>query len=350
MNGALETFFPTIQAGVLSATLLEPEHWWFMTELARHLGTTPSSLQRELESLVSLGVLLRRHDGRRTCFKASADSPLFPDLCGPIEKTSGLEPAPNSAPKRFQIDRLKVEVHPDGESAGRAAAQEAAEYLRRMGSAQDAVAVIFATGASQLDMLRALVAAPAIPWNRIVGFHLDEYVGLDENHPASFRRYLREKLTSRVRMREFFAIDGSSPDHDAICREYAERMRAAAPRLCLLGVGENGHLAFNEPAEADFHDPADVKMVTLDATCRQQQTAEGWFRSIEEVPAHAITVTIPALFRVPRLILTIPGKRKAQIVRRAFTEPISTHCPATILRTHPDATVYLDLDSAAELD
>jgi glucosamine-6-phosphate deaminase len=350
MNGTLETLFPTIRASVLSATLLQPERWWIVTELARHLGTTPSRVQRELESLVSLGLLLRRQDGRRTYFKANADSPLFPDLRGLIEKTSGFETAQNSATNRFQIDRLKVEVHPDKESAGRAAAQETAEYLRRMGSAQDAVAVIFATGASQLDMLRALVAAPDIPWNKIVGFHLDEYVDLDENHPASFRRYLRENLTSRIRMREFFAIDGSSPDHDAVCREYAERMRAAGPQLCLLGIGENGHLAFNEPAEADFHDPADVKMVTLDATCRQQQTAEGWFGSIEEVPARAITVTIPALFRVPRLILTIPGKRKAHIVRRAFTEPISTHCPATVLRTHPDATVYLDLDSAAELD
>jgi|ERR1035437_2096302 glucosamine-6-phosphate deaminase len=249
----------------------------------------------------------------------------------------------------YSFDRLKVEVHPDSESAGRAAARAAAECMRQIGCEQDAVAVIFATGASQLDMLRALVATPDIPWNKIVGFHLDEYVDLDEDHAASFRRYLRENLTSRVRMREFFAVDGSAPDHDAVCREYAERLRAAAPRLCLLGVGENGHLAFNEPAEADFDDPADVKIVTLDATCRQQQTAEGWFGSIEDVPARAITVTIPALFRVPRLIVTIPGKRKAQIVRRAFTEPISTHCPATILRTHPCATVYLDPDSAAEL-
>ncbi len=251
---------------------------------------------------------------------------------------------------RFQIDRLKVEVHPDRESAGRAAAQAAAEYLHGMASAQDAIGVIFATGASQLDMLRALVSARDIPWNKIDGFHMDEYVGIDENHPASFRRYLRENLTSRVHMREFFEMNGSSPDPDAVCREYAERLRAASPQLCLLGIGENGHLAFNDPAEADFHDPADVKIVTLDSTCRQQQTAEGWFGSIEEVPAQAITITIPALFRVPTLILTVPGKRKAQIVRRALKEPISTHCPATVLRTHPDATVYLEPDSAADLD
>lgn len=251
---------------------------------------------------------------------------------------------------RFQVDRLKVEIHPDRKSAGRAAAQAAAECLRQLASAQDSIGVVFATGASQLAMLRALVSGDGIPWDKVVGFHLDEYVGIDENHPASFRRYLRETLVSRVSMREFFEINGSSPDPDSVCRDYAHRLRATAPRLCLLGIGENGHLAFNEPAAADFADPADVKIVTLDSTCRQQQVAEGWFGSLEEVPAKAITVTIPALFRIPRLILSVPGNRKAQIVKRVFNEPISTHCPATVLRTHPDATVYLDPDSAAELD
>ena len=251
---------------------------------------------------------------------------------------------------RFQIDCLKVEVHPDRESAGRAAAQAAAEYLRQLASAQDSIGVVFATGASQLEMLRALVSVGDIPWDKVVGFHLDEYVGIDENHPASFRRYLRENLVSRVPLREFFQIDGGSSDPDSVCLDYAHRLHAVAPQLCLLGIGENGHLAFNEPAEADFHDPADVKIVTLDSTCRQQQVAEGWFGSIEEVPAKAITVTIPALFRIPRLILSVPGNRKAPIVKRVFQESISTHCPATVLRTHPDATVYLDPDSAAQLN
>jgi glucosamine-6-phosphate deaminase len=151
-------------------------------------------------------------------------------------------------------------------------------------------------------------------------------------------------------MHSFFEVNGSSPDPDAVCREYADRLRAAAPQLCLLGIGENGHLAFNDPAEADFHDAADVKIVTLDAACRQQQTAEGWFGSIAEVPAKAITITIPALLRVPKLILSVPGKRKAHIVKRTFTESVSTDCPATILRNHADATVYLDMESAAELN
>jgi glucosamine-6-phosphate deaminase len=247
----------------------------------------------------------------------------------------------------FQVDRLNVEVHPDRVSAGHAAAQAAAGSLRHLAAEREHFAVVFATGASQLEMLRALTTTPDLPWSQVEGFHLDEYVGIDENHPASFRRYLRENLTTRVKMRAFNEINGSALDPEAVCREYAEKLRAAAPPLCLLGIGENGHLAFNEPCEADFNDPKDVKVVTLDATCRQQQTAEGWFSSIVEVPSQAITVTIPALFRIPRLILSVPGERKAEIMRRVFTEPLSPHCPATILRAHPDATVYLDPDSAA---
>lgn len=249
--------------------------------------------------------------------------------------------------QRFQVEQLKVEVHPDRVSAGRAAAEAAAESLRQLAAQRQQFAVVFATGASQLEMLGALTTTPDLPWAQVEGFHLDEYVGIDENHPASFRRYLRENLVSRVPLRAFNEINGSAPDPEAVCREYAERLRAAAPPLCLLGIGENGHLAFNEPCEADFNDPKDVKVVRLDATCRQQQTAEGWFSSIVEVPAQAITVTIPALFRIPRLILSVPGERKAEIMRRVFAEPPSPHCPATILRAHPDATVYLDPDSAA---
>jgi glucosamine-6-phosphate deaminase len=178
---------------------------------------------------------------------------------------------------------------------------------------------------------------------------MDEYVGISANHPASFRGYLRERLTGKVPMKEFFEIDGSAPDPELTGREYAERLRSAGPQLCLLGIGENGHLAFNDPLVADFADPLDVKTVQLDEACRRQQVAEGWFGRVEEVPQYAITLTIPALFRVPKLIVSVPGKRKAEIVRRVLEEPVSTRCPATILRTHPDATVYLDLESAREL-
>ena len=251
--------------------------------------------------------------------------------------------------QKFQVGSLKLEIHPDGEAAGAAAASAVAKHLQQLKTTRKSIGAIFATGASQLKLLRALTSIPNLPWDQINGFHLDEYVGIDENNPASFRRYLRENLTQRVKLGNFHEINGSSADPELVCREYAKELKEADPQICLLGFGENGHLAFNDPGEADFNDPKDVKVVHLDTVCRQQQAAEGWFKSLQDVPERAITVTIPALFRVPKLILTVPGKRKAAITRRVLTEPISPDCPATILRTHSDATVFLDRESAAEL-
>ena len=245
---------------------------------------------------------------------------------------------------------MKIEVHPNRAAAGAAAAQAAAEALRDLKRARGRIGVIFATGASQFETLEALTGIPGLPWNRIAGFHMDEYVGISADHPASFRRYLRERLTQKVAMKEFFEIDGSSPDPKRTSRDYAGKLHSADPQLCLLGIGENGHLAFNDPPVADFNDPLDVKVVRLDAACRQQQTAEGWFPGVADVPDEAITLTIPALLRVPKLIVSVPGIRKADIVRRTMEEEISTICPATILRTHPDATVYLDEDSSSRLN
>jgi glucosamine-6-phosphate deaminase len=247
------------------------------------------------------------------------------------------------------LGSLQMEIYPDRETAGRAAALAVAEEMRRLDHLGKDIGIIFATGASQFAMLEALTALPGLPWNHVVGFHLDEYVGLSEDHPASFRRYLRERLTQRVAMRHFYAIDGNAGDLDALCRDYMQALRAADPQLCLLGIGENGHLAFNDPAEADFHDPQAMKVVKLDQACRQQQAAEGWFPTWEDVPARALTLTIPTLFRVPKLIVSVPGPRKAQAMRRTLHDPISTDCPSTLLRTHPDATLYLDTDSAAAL-
>jgi glucosamine-6-phosphate deaminase len=252
--------------------------------------------------------------------------------------------------RRFQVEKLKLEVHPSREAAGAAAAQAAAGALMELGTIRETIGVIFATGASQLDMLRALTAIPGLPWDRVRGFHVDDYIGMAADHPASFRRYLREKLTQRVRMKEFLEVDGTAPDLKQVCRDYAGALRSADPQLCLLGIGENGHLAFNDPDEAKFNDPLDMKIVHLDMACREQQAAEGWFKSFQEVPERALTLTIPALFRVPKLIVSVPGSRKARIMRRTLQEPISTDCPSTILRTHPNATVYLDEESAAELN
>ncbi|HXJ97011.1 MAG TPA: glucosamine-6-phosphate deaminase [Terriglobia bacterium] len=253
-------------------------------------------------------------------------------------------------PRHFQVENLKIEVYASRKAAGEAAARAAAESLRQLAKQRAMVGVIFATGASQLETLHALTTIPDLPWNRVAGFHMDEYVGLPADHPASFRRYLRENLTSRAHLAEFHEIDGTVADPEALCREYAAILRSRDPELCLLGIGENGHLAFNDPAEADFSDPQDMKIVSLDAMCRQQQVAEGWFGNLGEVPPRAMTLTIPTLLRVPKLIASVPGGRKARIVRRTIEEPISTACPATIFRTHPDVTVYLDPESAAELE
>jgi glucosamine-6-phosphate deaminase len=252
--------------------------------------------------------------------------------------------------KYFRVENLAVEVHPNGKSLGAAAALAAAEAMKQLGASLESFGVIFATGFSQLDTLDALTRIEGIPWDRVRGFHLDEYVGLPIEHRASFRRYLRENLTQKVAMMAFQEVDGTSADPDQFCRSYAEQLAAASPKLALLGVGENGHLAFMDPAVADFKDPQDVKVVRLDADCRAQQVAEGWFDNLEAVPERAISITIPAILRVPKLIVPVPGIRKAAIMRRTLEETISTNCPASILRTHPDVTVYLDQESASELD
>jgi glucosamine-6-phosphate deaminase len=258
--------------------------------------------------------------------------------------------AENNEITRLQVGTLKLEVYPTRKAAGEAAAQAVRQAIHQFGSSGGDVAVIFAAAASQIETLRVLTGMPDISWKQVLGFHMDSYVNLPEDHPASFLYFLRQHLTQHVAMKEFFGIDGNAPDPVLACREYAEKLRSAKPQLCLAGIGENGHLAFNDPPEADFNDPLDVKIVRLDAVTQQQQVAEGWFKSLEDVPKSAITLTVPALLRVQKIIASVPGSRKAEIIRRVVEEPISTNCPATILRTHPDATVYLDADSAAQLD
>jgi glucosamine-6-phosphate deaminase len=249
----------------------------------------------------------------------------------------------------LQVGNLAIEVYKSTEAMGQAAASSAAGRLRELAANNETVGVIFATGASQIATLDALTSIPDLPWDKVVGFHMDEYLGISDQHRASFRRYLRERLTEKVKMCHFFGIDGMTADAGETCRKHAELLCHYPPQLCLLGIGENGHLAFNDPIEADFSDPLDIKIVSLDEECRQQQVNEGWFASVPEVPTRAITLTIPALLRVPQLIASVPGERKAHIVRRTLTEEISTRCPATILRNHPNTTLYLDPASAAEL-
>lgn len=266
--------------------------------------------------------------------------------CVGTEKVDSME---SNGFKRITTGNLKLEIHDSRESAGESAARAVVRTFEDLDRKGSNISAIFATGGSQLAVLDALTAIPGLPWAKVQGFHMDEYIGISDTHPASFRRYMREKLTRRVPIKQFWEIDGNAPDVDAFCQKYAEKLSAAAPQICLLGIGENGHLAFNDPAEANFNDPVDVKVVHLDQICKQQQVAEGWFGNLNEVPDRAITLTIPALLRVPKLIVSVPGPRKASIVRRALEDSIGTICPATILRTHPDATLYLDKESAAEI-
>lgn len=255
-----------------------------------------------------------------------------------------------TAIRQFKCDNMTVEVYETSQDAGRAAAQAAAKAFRQANDGTGNIPVIFATGSSQLETLRALTQISDIPWNQMQVFHMDEYVGVAPDSRASFRRYLHENLVRKVPLKQFCEIDGTDPDPRRVCDSYAKAVRAASPRVCLLGIGENGHLAFNDPHVADFNDPLDMKVVDLDVPCRVQQAEEGWFESFDKVPSVAMTLTIPTLFRVPRLIASVPGKRKASIVRRTLTGDISLDCPATILRKHPNTTLYLDLESAAELD
>jgi glucosamine-6-phosphate deaminase len=253
------------------------------------------------------------------------------------------------AVRRLQAGKLKLEIHPDSQAAGQAAAHAIAECLRQLENDSGNIGVVFATGASQLKMLESLTSLPGLPWSSISGFHLDEYEGISSNHPASFRRYLRERLTDLVPIGKFHEIDGNTTNAAQMCAKYAASLQAAQPQICLLGIGENGHIAFNDPPEADFEDPLAMKGVNLDIACQEQQLAEGWFSSLQEVPRRAFTLTIPTIFHIPRLFLSVPGHRKAEAIRRTIMEPVSTSCPSTILRSHPDATVYLDEESAQGL-
>jgi glucosamine-6-phosphate deaminase len=205
--------------------------------------------------------------------------------------------------KHFTVGTMKLEIHPSRKAAGSAGGASTAEALKELRVVSDSIGVIFATGASQVDTLDALTGIENLPWSKVGGFHLDEYVGISTDRPASFRRYLREKLTQKVKLKEFSEIDGNAPNLGQACQDYAEKLSAADPQLCLLGIGENGHSAFNDPSVAEFSDPLNVKIVQLDPVRRQQQAAEGWFERFQDVPERAITLTIPTIFRVPKLIV-----------------------------------------------
>jgi glucosamine-6-phosphate deaminase len=248
--------------------------------------------------------------------------------------------------RTFVRGRLDVRVHGDRDSMGRAAARQVGEHLRERVARTGRAAAIFASAPSQGEFLAALRADPQVPWSRITAFHLDEYVGVSAEHPASFRRFLRERLFDHVPVQAFHGLDGEANDPAAECVRYATLLRQHAPSLAVLGVGENGHLAFIDPPECDFGDSLDVRVVTLDEACRRQQVHDGAFAGLEDVPRTALSLTIPFLMRVPEAVAIVPGPAKRAAVRAALEGPLTRDCPASILRRHPRATLFLDEASA----
>lgn len=248
----------------------------------------------------------------------------------------------------FTADRLTVEIHPDKIGLSRAAADFVAGYIRRAIAARGSARVIFATGASQYEFLDALCAEPAIDWSRVTAFHLDEYVGIDPTHPASFRRYLQERLFSRLPFAAVHLLHGDAADPHAECLRYAGLLAAAPVDLACVGIGENGHLAFNDPP-ADFTTPALVHVVQLDEACRRQQVGEGHFPDLAAVPPQALSLTVPAILAATAISCVVPDARKAQAVRDTLEGPIDPACPASALRRHPDCRLFLDTPAAGLL-
>ncbi|MGE3818536.1 MAG: glucosamine-6-phosphate deaminase [Isosphaeraceae bacterium] len=261
----------------------------------------------------------------------------------------------NAAPKpfaEFTVDRLKVRVYEDRPAMGRAAALDVALAIATRQAAAGRANVVFAAAPSQNEFLDALVADGSVDWSRVFGFHMDEYLGLGPDHPASFRRYLSEHLFGRVdlpadRLRLIPGEQGGSPLR--ICLDYEQRLRNEPTDVVCAGIGENGHLAFNDPPVADFLDPLLVKVVRLDEACRVQQVHDGCFKTIDEVPTHALTLTVPALLSAAVVSVVVPGPRKADAVRETLRGPIAEACPASALREHAGAVLYLDRASAAHV-
>jgi glucosamine-6-phosphate deaminase len=252
--------------------------------------------------------------------------------------------------RTFTRDRLDVRIYPDREQAGAAGAAIAADILRQHVARDGRVAVVLASAVSQDPFLGALRAASRIDWARVTAFHLDEYAGMSASHPASFRRFQRERLMDRVPIGKFHELGGDAADLAAECDRYAALLHEAQPCLVALGIGENGHLAFIDPPVCDFADPRDVRQVDLDDVCRMQQVHDGAFARLEDVPAKALSLTVPFFLRVPRALVFVNGTNKAAAVKAALQGPVSERCPASALRRHPQATLFLDPGAASLLD
>lgn len=242
------------------------------------------------------------------------------------------------------IEQLRVHIYENRAKLGQAAGGHVAAKMKELLSSRSRIRMVFAAAPSQNEFLQTLRSIEGIDWSRVTVFHMDEYIGLALEAPQRFGTFLCERLFDEVKPGEVHLID-SSGNIDEECRRYAELLGEAPIDIVCLGIGENGHIAFNDPPVADFEDSSLVKSVELDLPCRQQQVNDGCFASLQEVPTHALTLTIPALFSGAHLYCMVPGKTKTAAVHRTLNGSISTECPSTILRRHPDCTLYLDIDS-----
>lgn len=241
-----------------------------------------------------------------------------------------------------------IKVFDDKTALGEAAAEQSATAIRKAIAERGSARIIAATGASQFEFLESLTGASDLEWPRVEMFHLDEYVGIPITHPASFRKYLMERLIQKTRIQKYHLIDGEADPREAI-DAVSLSLTAAPVDIAFVGIGENGHLAFNDPP-ADFETDAAYLLVNLDEACRRQQVGEGWFASIDEVPRQAVSMSVRQILKSKEIVCIVPDARKARAIKNCFEGEISPTAPASILRTHPNTTAYLDRFSAALLN
>jgi len=243
---------------------------------------------------------------------------------------------------------MLLKVFNDKVSLGRAAAEQAATAIRRALGERQHARIIAATAASQLEFLDALTKAPGIDWTNVEAFHLDEYIGLPMTHPGSFRKMLVEQLVKKTGIKSYHLLEGDAPDPAAAVREAGRQLASAPIDIAFLGIGENGHIAFNDPP-ADFETEDPYIIVALDEACRRQQVGEAWFGDISQVPTQAISMSARQILKAKEILAVVPDKRKAEAVQGCFEGEIGPMAPASILRRHPNATIYLDKHSASLL-
>ena len=252
--------------------------------------------------------------------------------------------------RNFRADQLNVYVYESRPRMGQAAAAVIAAEIRRAIQERGKAVVILASAPSQNEFLAALAEASDIDWSLVTAFHLDEYLGMDDQAPQSFRRFLIDRIVNKVPLGKFHGLGGDAPDGAVEARRYAALLEENPPDFAVLGIGENGHLAFIDPPFCDFNDPEAVKVVQLDEVCRNQQVNDGAFASLDEVPRDALSLTIPTLLKRPKLFAIAPGPAKRQAIKNTVEGPISTTCPASILRTHLNAHLFIDVVAAEYLN